>query len=155
MLAWWATRLDCRLFVYQHTCIHCVSHLNRTIATASFITLSPNTKAYRSTSTCISWKMASTVTVNKIKMKQSRLFSYVHILKVQFVPRQKQAATNKSMPHGKCYTPNETYLGLLLILKLRTKGIPENQNSCLLEQTWCRHTLSPYSIYIKIICWLT
>ena len=39
-----------------------VSHLNRTIATASFMTLSPNTRAYRSTSTWRSWKIASTVT---------------------------------------------------------------------------------------------
>lgn len=41
------------------------SHLNRTIATASFMTLSPNTRAYRSTSTWRSWKIASTVTINK------------------------------------------------------------------------------------------
>jgi len=53
--------------------MYCVSYLNRTIATASFITLSPNTSAYKSTSTCRSWKIASTVTVNKNKMKQSHL----------------------------------------------------------------------------------
>ena len=41
------------------------SYLNRTIATASFMTLSPNTRAYRSTSTWRSWKIASTVTINK------------------------------------------------------------------------------------------
>ena len=45
---------------------HTTSYLKRTIATASFMTLSPNTKAYRSTSTCRSWKMASTVTEKKI-----------------------------------------------------------------------------------------
>ena len=44
---------------------HTTSYLKRTIATASFMTLSPNTKAYRSTSTCRSWKMASTVTEKK------------------------------------------------------------------------------------------
>ena len=35
------------------------------MATASFITLSPNTSAYKSTSTCISWKIANTVTVKE------------------------------------------------------------------------------------------
>lgn len=34
----------------------------RTMATASFSTLSPNKSVYRSGSTCSSWKMASTVT---------------------------------------------------------------------------------------------
>ena len=47
---------------------HTASYLKRTIATASFMTLSPNTKAYRSTSTstCRSWKIASTVTAKQI-----------------------------------------------------------------------------------------
>ena len=38
------------------------TYLKRTMATASFITLSPNTSAYKSTSTCKSWKIANTVT---------------------------------------------------------------------------------------------
>jgi len=53
--------------------VFCASYLNKTIATASFITLSPNTRAYRSTSTCRSWKIASTVTVNRNKMIPSHL----------------------------------------------------------------------------------
>lgn len=38
---------------------------DRTTATASFRTLSPKSKAYRSTSTCSSLKMARTVTAVK------------------------------------------------------------------------------------------
>jgi len=57
--------------------VYCVSYLNRTIATASFITLSPNTRAYRSTSTCRSWKIASTVTV---KEKQNETITLVSIV---------------------------------------------------------------------------
>lgn len=38
---------------------------DRTTATASFRTLSPKSKAYRSTSTCSSLKMARTVTAEK------------------------------------------------------------------------------------------
>lgn len=37
----------------------------RTMATASFNTLSPNKRVYKSGSTCSSWKMASTVTKKK------------------------------------------------------------------------------------------
>ena len=39
------------------------------MATASLRTLSPNTRAYRSTSTCRSWKRARTVTVKHTKSK--------------------------------------------------------------------------------------
>ena len=45
----------------------------------------------------------------------------------------------------------KTYLGLLLILKLQTTGIPENQNPCLLKQTWCRHTLLPYGNKTRMV----
>lgn len=51
-------------------------YLNRTIATASFMTLSPNTRAYRSTSTWRSWKIASTVTI-KQKRKNGHMTQYI------------------------------------------------------------------------------
>ena len=52
---------------HTHTHIYAnkKSYSDKTMATASLRTLSPNTKAYRSTSTCRSWNRASTVTVKR------------------------------------------------------------------------------------------
>ena len=52
---------------HSHTYIYANknSYSDKTMATASLRTLSPNTKAYRSTSTCRSWNRASTVTVKR------------------------------------------------------------------------------------------
>lgn len=65
------------------------SYLANTMATASLRTLSPNTIAYKSTSTFKSWKIANTVTTNIIHERKIydtvRKLTIVHAIKQHFI----------------------------------------------------------------------